>query len=341
MTWKRTPTPNLVRNAESGVYYLRARIGRAQPHRESLKTTNYELARGKLAKRMIELRATRPPRAGEAPETLWQAIQAVLARVCVPRLKASSRELYAQIVKTMEGEVPAGPIDKITAADLDAWWLAQTRRYKPNFANMRLRFVKLATKHAMEVHAITKDPAKHLTRMRVERTMLELLSPAQFAALVADMRSHKNHDAADWAELVCYTGMRAQEANALKWADIDFGKKLIHVLVTKNHQNRTVPFMGEVETLLRSMEQRKRGPRVLAISFPQRSIEASCRRLGIPAPTRHGLRHMFATRCLESGCPVPTVARWLGHQDGGLLLLRTYTHVGSDHEQRVAAQVKF
>jgi len=29
------------------------------------------------------------------------------------------------------------------------------------------------------------------------------------------------------------------------------------------------------------------------------------------------LRHLFATRCIENGVDIPTVSRWLGHQDGG------------------------
>jgi len=42
------------------------------------------------------------------------------------------------------------------------------------------------------------------------------------------------------------------------------------------------------------------------------------------APMRHGFRHLFATRCIESGVDIPTVSRWLGHQDGGALCMKTY-----------------
>jgi integrase len=45
----------------------------------------------------------------------------------------------------------------------------------------------------------------------------------------------------------------------------------------------------------------------------------------------HDLRHFFASHCLERGVDVPTVSRWLGHKDGGVLVLRTYGHLRDDH----------
>jgi len=42
--------------------------------------------------------------------------------------------------------------------------------------------------------------------------------------------------------------------------------------------------------------------------------------------THHDLRHLFATRCIEAGVDIPTVSRWLGHQDGGALCMKTYGH---------------
>lgn len=41
-------------------------------------------------------------------------------------------------------------------------------------------------------------------------------------------------------------------------------------------------------------------------------------------PTDAHRRHLFATRCIESGVDIPTVRRWLGHEDGGALAMRTY-----------------
>jgi integrase len=41
----------------------------------------------------------------------------------------------------------------------------------------------------------------------------------------------------------------------------------------------------------------------------------------------HQLRHRFASLLVASGINIRQVAEWMGHQDGGALLLRTYAHL--------------
>ncbi len=53
------------------------------------------------------------------------------------------------------------------------------------------------------------------------------------------------------------------------------------------------------------------------------------------------MRHLFATRCIESGVPIPTVAKWLGHNDGGVLAMQTYGHLRDKHSADMAQKVVF
>src|SRR5258707_7753082 len=57
--------------------------------------------------------------------------------------------------------------------------------------------------------------------------------------------------------------------------------------------------------------------------------------------THHDLRHLFATRCIESGVDIPTVSRWLGHKDGGALAMKTYGHLRDEHSVSTAKKVTF
>jgi hypothetical protein len=50
---------------------------------------------------------------------------------------------------------------------------------------------------------------------------------------------------------------------------------------------------------------------------------------------------MFATRCIESGVDILTVSRWLGHQDGGALCMKTYGHLRDEHSRVQALKVAF
>ena len=42
-----------------------------------------------------------------------------------------------------------------------------------------------------------------------------------------------------------------------------------------------------------------------------------------------------------SGIPLPTVARWMGHSDGGVLVGRVYGHLADAHEDEMAQKVDF
>jgi len=50
---------------------------------------------------------------------------------------------------------------------------------------------------------------------------------------------------------------------------------------------------------------------------------------------------LFATRCIEAGVDIPTVSRWLGHQDGGALCMKTYGHLRDEHSANEAKKVAF
>jgi site-specific recombinase XerD len=63
--------------------------------------------------------------------------------------------------------------------------------------------------------------------------------------------------------------------------------------------------------------------------------------LAVARLTRHFLRHLFARRSGESGIDIPTLARWLGHSDGGMLALKIYGHLRREHSQSMAAKVAF
>ena len=73
----------------------------------------------------------------------------------------------------------------------------------------------------------------------------------------------------------------------------------------------------------------------------QKSINRAAKLAGVKRITHHDLRHLFAHRCIESGVDIPTVSRWLGHQDGGALCMKTYGHLRDEHSVNEAKKVTF
>jgi len=45
--------------------------------------------------------------------------------------------------------------------------------------------------------------------------------------------------------------------------------------------------------------------------------------------------------CIENGVEIPTASRWLGHQDGGALCMKTYGHLPDEHSANQARKVAF
>jgi integrase len=58
------------------------------------------------------------------------------------------------------------------------------------------------------------------------------------------------------------------------------------------------------------------------VSEAQNTINSAVRKLGISRTRHRDLRHLFATVGIEAAIDVPTVSRWLGHEDGGTLAMK-------------------
>jgi site-specific recombinase XerD len=61
----------------------------------------------------------------------------------------------------------------------------------------------------------------------------------------------------------------------------------------------------------------------------QQSIEHAANLAGVKRITHHDLRHLFATRFIESGVDIPTVSGRFGDQDGGALCMKTFATRGT------------
>jgi integrase len=81
--------------------------------------------------------------------------------------------------------------------------------------------------------------------------------------------------------------------------------------------------------------------KVFRVGECQKALNRGCKKVGMDRFTHHDLRHLFATRCIESGVDIPTVSRWLGHKDGGALAMKTYGHLRREHSIAQAQRVTF
>ena len=147
-------------------------------------------------------------------------------------------------------------------------------------------------------------------------------------------------NAEEYCRFLAYSGLRRSEAEACHVED-DRGDTLLVRGTKTESAYRVLPVTPALRKVIDGIRLKRTSGPMLAIKSARIPLARACRRLGIPPLTHHDLRHYFATVCIESGVPIPTVADWLGHSDGGALLIRTYRHLRDRHSLEAAKTVRF
>jgi integrase len=215
-------------------------------------------------------------------------------------------------------------------------------------------FERGVREHRAKGGAVLENPARHVKRLGVRPKKLTLPEPDEFIALVRTVATGGSGFSAPCAELIqflAYSGCRLSEAGRFTWGDIDWNRNELVIHSAKQRRSddrqsvRRVPIIPPMKLLLESLKSDRKdesaSAKVCRVRECQRSLNSACSKLKIARITHHDLRHLFATRCIESGVDIPTVARWLGHKDGGALAMKTYGHLRNEHSQAMAAKVRF
>jgi integrase len=150
-------------------------------------------------------------------------------------------------------------------------------------------------------------------------------------------------------EFLAHTGLRIGEAVALTWADVDLGKKRVHVrrrlyrgrfdAPKSRYGRRAVPLSAGIAQRLWRLrgaapEQAplfpsKIGSHLDPAKVFSRVLKPTARRAGVPWAGFHTLRHTCATMLFRHGLNAKQVQVWLGHHSPAFTLA-TYVHLIPD-----------
>ena len=160
--------------------------------------------------------------------------------------------------------------------------------------------------------------------------------------------------------LALCTGMRIGEICAMKWEDVDFKQKIITVKHTVGRvyncelkstekidsspktkkSYREIPISKQLLKAMRIVKKLSSSPYVVGTSGQSKEPRSYrdyfarlLKRLNIPPIVFHGLRHTFATRCIESQCDYKTVSVILGHSNVATTL-NLYVHPNINQKKR-------
>jgi integrase len=357
-TWQKTPIQFLVRH-KSGRYYARVYEGGKEVWR-SLGTQHFSVAKAKLAEFLKEHRQRiSHNRNGEvsAKMTFGQAAEIHMRNLDDnPRIKPRTRHYWRQRLAALAKSWPSlneTEVRKITPTDCKKWASTYAKAASPTNYNNTVALLRHILNVAIDAGVIYANPAGTLKRAAIRTREIALPSTEKFNALIAEIRAgHSRHSCkcADFVAGLAFTGMRKGEANALEWRDVDFDAGEIVVrgdaqTGTKNWEFRRVPLIPDARALFERMRSERRDEsldaKVFGVREAQKALNRACKKVGARRITHHDLRHLFATRCIESGVDIPTVSRWLGHKDGGALAMKTYGHLRREHSIAQAQRVTF
>ncbi|MEP6937622.1 MAG: tyrosine-type recombinase/integrase, partial [Chthoniobacterales bacterium] len=324
--WKSTGKHNLVRHGKSGRYYARVFTGGKELWK-SLRTSHLSIAQARLVEFQKEHRERTSHATTDAHVKMTFGQAAVIHVQDLddnPALKQSTRNYWRQclaaLVKTWPGNLNETQLRKIVPGDCKKWASGYRKTASPTRYNNTIAILKHILHVATKSGVIYSSPAAGLQRTAVRCKAISLPSLEKFNALITEMRSGHGRDSnncADFALGLAVTGMRKGEANEVEWHDVEF--EIGEIVVrgdaqtgTKNWEVRRVPIVPDARALFQRIRSERPDDAIYAKVFRvrecQKSLDRACKAVGISRITHHNLRHLFATRCIESGVDIPTVS---------------------------------
>ena len=206
------------------------------------------------------------------------------------------------------------------------------------------------------INTLPTDNLRPLKWTPVKRSLLSTEAIDQLCGIAVNGDYDNGQELADYIRLMATCGTRRDETLRLKWADVDWHRKQLTVGadgMTKNGKARAVDFNPKLELHLVDMRSRRQPDSVWLFPSPRRGEEdrpaktfvESMRQVrieaGLPKFGFHDCRHHFISMAVMSGIDYMTIARWVGHQDGGILIGRVYGHLSNEHAQHQARKVSF
>lgn len=223
--------------------------------------------------------------------------------------------------------------------------------------NMMLSVLNLAFEYACDMEYLEENPCVRVRRTKAEVKKMEAFMVEEQRAIEAEIT--KADDKRLHGILLClYTGVRIGELLGLTWSDVDFDRGVIKITKTVYREkddngtwnlcvdtpktktsDRVIPLPEYMTEMLQHdlatanspyVVENKKGERMSIRSY-QYIFEKLTERAGVRKLNFHALRHTFATRAIECGMDIKTVADIMGHKNASITLNR-YAHCMLDHK---------
>ncbi|KYD29359.1 site-specific integrase [Parageobacillus toebii] len=140
---------------------------------------------------------------------------------------AISREYLLKKHLIDENPFANKPLSSITTEDIDSFYnLKLDEGYSTNYIRKMHQLLHQAFEQAVKWKKISYNPATQADPPSIKKEEMKIWSLNEIHKFLNECKNERNYIT---FLLAIYTGMRRGEILGLKWSDIDFDKKVIHV----------------------------------------------------------------------------------------------------------------
>ena len=339
------------------VFYARLSLsdqsGRTNQRRVPLKATTVIQAQAELEQLRKSRTVPSQPKSSLNWSDYWPRYLASINQLKRPRTVNSER-LHCRHWDKLIGKLKLHQISKVDLLDfraikLEEGWAGRT-------VNLAFTVLGNVLSHAQDNGLINTLPTEGIKPIRWKPKKRPLFAPEQIEAICFAALQNCKHGQllADYVRLMKTCGSRASETLRLQWSDVDWDRKQLIIGsdgLTKNHESRVVDFNPALETHLLDMSKRCNGsahlfpsPKSPTTEMPAKTLKGTLYKARDIADVEgfgfHDCRHYFISHAVMSGIDYMTIARWVGHKDGGVLIGRVYGHLNDEHAKRQAKRLR-
>lgn len=333
----------LYRYTSNGNYYAVVRH-EGKLIRRSLETDDAKLAKRKLADFKKTLSQIDSSLGKMTVEELLKKFQASLKKLdknTIQKLGFVAQHFREKWAPGMNQSVR-----KVKQSEIDEWLGLMREEYAVSYYNEHVQFVRRMFDLAVADKVIAESPAKDAKTVKRATPIRQTPTWEQFKSIVENIRGQKfNADADDSADFVDFlgrSGLGNSEAANIQRKDVDLEKGKITVMRNKTDKGYQIPIFPQlrplVEKLMKQAEDKPEAP-LLKVDNVKKALTNACVRLNLPHYSHRSFRRCFVTRCIELGMDFKTVAALQGHTDGGVLIAKTYSHLRTEHVDKMAAKL--
>jgi len=327
----------LYKYVPNGTYHARVRF-RGKLYRRKLETGDLAVAKRKLREFKNDLERTD---ATKGNTSFGKVLDDYAAALTGAESTTEDKKVIIKKLKATWFGVDSLPLRTVKPSQVATWLSRYYGHLSAAAYNGALCVVRAALASAVKDKIVIESPADGLTYRKRKQPIRLTPTHEEFKAIIADVRSQPFNadarDSADLLEAMGLLGLGQAELSGIKREHVDLASERIALYRHKTSCAFTVPIFPQARALIeRLCEGRRSSEPLFRVAQARKALSNSCKRLGFPSFTHRSLRRLFITTALERGVDVKVVSLWQGHRDGGALILKVYSHVRSEHSNRMA-----